>query len=107
MLKTIAEIAPELLTFIEALDLPLSKPQKQHIAQVADALITTEGSPKTYLVRSLTGKLSCLSEPVRVFISKRHNRDRHPHYFTSTDPSLSAHRVLNDYHTRCSRPHLI
>ena len=57
---------------------------------------------KTYLVRSLLGKLSSLPEEVRVFISKRHNRDTRPRYFASTDPSLSAHRALNDYHTRWS-----
>ena len=44
MLKSIAEVSAELLSFIEALQLSLSKPQKQHVAQVADALITTEGS---------------------------------------------------------------
>ncbi len=58
--------------------------------------------PKTYLVRSLVGKLSSLPEEVRVFISKRHNRDKRPRYFASTDPSLSAHQALNDYHTRWS-----
>ena len=42
--KTIAEVSPVLLSFIDELDLPLSRPQKRHIAQVADALITTEGS---------------------------------------------------------------
>ena len=44
MLKSIAEVSAELLSFIEARQLSLSKPQKQHVAQVADALITTEGS---------------------------------------------------------------
>jgi hypothetical protein len=44
MLKTIAEVSPALLGFIDDLGLPLSRPQKRHIAQVADALITTEGS---------------------------------------------------------------
>lgn len=38
MLKTIADISPALLGFIEELDLPLSRPQKRHIAQVADTL---------------------------------------------------------------------
>jgi hypothetical protein len=61
-----------------------------------------EERPKTYLVRSLTGKLSSLSDQVRVFISKRHPRDTRPRYFAATDPSLSAHRALNDYHTRWS-----
>jgi len=58
--------------------------------------------PKTYLVRSLVGKLSSLPDEVRVFISKRHSRDNRPRYFASTDPSLSAHRALNNYHNRWS-----
>ncbi len=44
MLKSIVEVAPELLSFIESLQFPLTRPQKQHVSQVADALITTEGS---------------------------------------------------------------
>jgi hypothetical protein len=43
MLKTIVGVSPELLSDIEALQLPLSIPQKQHEVRVADALITTEG----------------------------------------------------------------
>ena len=61
-----------------------------------------EERPKKYLVRSLTGRLSNLPEEVRVFISKRHPGDNRPRYFASTDPSLSAHRALNDFHTRWS-----
>jgi hypothetical protein len=61
-----------------------------------------EERPKIYLVRSLVGKLSSLPDNVRVFISKRHSRDSRPRYFASTDSSLSAHRALNDYHTRWS-----
>jgi hypothetical protein len=34
-----------------------------------------EERPRTYLVRSLTGKLSSLPEEVRVYISKKHNGD--------------------------------
>ena len=58
--------------------------------------------PKTYLVRSLTGKLSSLPDNVRVFISKRHSRDRRPRFYVATNPSLSAHRALNDFHVRWS-----
>lgn len=43
MLKVIAESSAELLDFIENLDTPLSEPQKRHVLQIADALITTEG----------------------------------------------------------------
>ena len=56
MLKTIAEVSLNLIAFIDDLDLPLSKPQKRHIAQVADALITTEGSKTlSALYRSIVG----------------------------------------------------
>ena len=56
MLKTIAEISPALLSFIDDLDLPLSRPQKRHIAQVADALITVEDSKTlSALYRSIVG----------------------------------------------------
>jgi len=56
MLKSIAEIAPELLNFIETLELPPSRPQKQHVVQVTDALITTEGSKTlSILNRSIVG----------------------------------------------------
>jgi hypothetical protein len=43
MLKTIAEVSPQLVTFILALRLSLSRPQLQHVVRVADALIATEG----------------------------------------------------------------
>jgi hypothetical protein len=56
----------------------------------------------TYLVRSLTGKLSSLSGEVRVYISKRHNKDTRPRYYVSTDPSLSAQVALNMFHHRWS-----
>ena len=56
MLKSIVEVAPELLSFIEALQLSLTRPQKQHVSQVADALITTEGSKTlSALYRSIVG----------------------------------------------------
>jgi hypothetical protein len=58
--------------------------------------------PKTYLVRSLVGKLSSLPDEVRVYISKRHRRDTRPRYYGSTNPSLSAYRALNDFHIRWS-----
>ena len=48
MLKTIAEVSPELLKFIASLKLSVSSPQKRHIAQVADWLID--------LSRSMPGK---------------------------------------------------
>ena len=44
MLKTIAQPAPDLASFIEALNLPLSRPQQRHVTQIADSLVTTEGN---------------------------------------------------------------
>jgi hypothetical protein len=61
-----------------------------------------EERPRTYLVRSLTGKLSSLPDEVRVFISKRHSGDTRPRYYCSTDPSLSAQAALNWFHHRWS-----
>jgi hypothetical protein len=44
MLKTIADVSPQLAAFVLSLHLSLSRPQLRHVSQVADALITTEGS---------------------------------------------------------------
>jgi len=44
MLKTITDVSPHLIAFVLALKLTLSRPQLRHVTQVADALITTEGS---------------------------------------------------------------
>jgi hypothetical protein len=43
MLKSIAAVAPDLAHFVEALNLRLSRPQQQHVKQIADGLITIEG----------------------------------------------------------------
>ena len=61
-----------------------------------------EKRAKTYLVRSLTGKLSNLSDDVRVFISQRHNGDSYPRYYCCTDLSLSANDALNGFLNRWS-----
>ena len=44
MLKTIAAPAPELDNFLEGLELPLNHPQQRHVCQIADGLMTTQGS---------------------------------------------------------------
>ena len=44
MLKTIADLSPQLIAFTLSLQLSLSRPQLRHVTRVADALITTEGS---------------------------------------------------------------
>lgn len=41
MLKSIAEVSPDLCTFVNDLDLHLSQPQQRHAKQIADGLITT------------------------------------------------------------------
>jgi hypothetical protein len=61
-----------------------------------------EERSRSYLIRSLTGRLSSLPDEVRVYISKRHNRDNRPRYYASTDPSLSAQAALNWFHYRWS-----
>ena len=43
MLKSIAEVSPELSAFVNDLDLRLSQPQQRHVKQIADGLITIEG----------------------------------------------------------------
>jgi hypothetical protein len=54
----------------------------------------------TYLVRSLAGHLNNGAGEVRVFISKRHRRDRKPRYYMTTDLSLSAQTALSRYAKR-------
>jgi hypothetical protein len=44
MLKTIAATSPELIHFVDALNLSLSTPQHRHVTQIADGLITTQGN---------------------------------------------------------------
>ena len=62
--------------------------------------LTAADTPRTYLVREITGTLNDGAGSVRVFISKRHPNDRKPRYFMTTDLSLSAHRALTWYQKR-------
>ena len=56
MLKSIAEVSPELVQFVQSLKLTLSQPQQRHVVQVADALIATEGDKNlSALYRSIVG----------------------------------------------------
>ena len=55
---------------------------------------------KTYLVRQLQGHLREISFDVRVLISKRHPRDKHPKYLMTTDLSLSVAKVLKGFAKR-------
>ncbi len=44
MLKAIIHNSPALLAFIAALQIALAKPQRQHVLNVVDGLIVSEGS---------------------------------------------------------------
>jgi hypothetical protein len=60
------------------------------------------GQATTYLVRSLTGRMTDMPFTVRVFVSKRHYGDGSPCYFMSTDLDLSAQEVCDHYQRRWS-----
>ena len=59
-----------------------------------------DGNETTYRVRSCTGRLNHVADPVQVFVSKRKRRDPHPAYFFCTDLSLSAQQVFELYQGR-------
>ena len=63
-------------------------------------LTATDQRQRTYLVRTLRGKLNTLPFEVCVLISQRHHRDKHPKYFLCTDLALSAQQILPIYHKR-------
>ena len=63
-------------------------------------LKTVTGSKKTYLTRTLVGRLNGLSIDVCVVISKRHPRDSQPKYYFCTDTSLSVAQILKRYSKR-------
>ena len=61
MLKTIAAPAPELVNFLEGLELPLNHPQQCHVCQIVDGLITTQGSKTlSALYRHMVGNVSAV-----------------------------------------------
>jgi len=53
-----------------------------------------------YLACSVFGQLRGLDGDVRVIISKRHNRDRRPEFFMSTDQSVGIRKGLTRYSAR-------
>jgi Transposase DDE domain len=63
-------------------------------------LTATDQRQRTYLVRTLQGKLNTLPFAVCVLISQRHHRDKHPKYFLCTDLALSAQQILSIYQKR-------
>jgi hypothetical protein len=72
----------------------------QHQRYQRVQLTATDQRSRTYLVRTLQGKLTKLSFEVCVLISKRHHRDKRPKYFLCTDLSLSAQQILPIYQKR-------
>lgn len=61
-----------------------------------------DGRATSYLVRTLHGHLERVPGDVCVLISRRHNRDKRPAYFISTDLALSAQAALQGYGRRWS-----
>jgi len=61
-----------------------------------------DGNPTTYYVRDTTGRLQKVPHQVRVFLSKRHPREKYPAYFMSTDVTRSAQAALQGYRRRWS-----
>jgi hypothetical protein len=61
-----------------------------------------DGNPQTYYVRDTIGRLQKVPHQVRVFISKRHPREKYPAYFMSTDVTRSAEQALQGYRRRWS-----
>jgi hypothetical protein len=72
----------------------------QHQRYQRVQLTATDQRLRTYLVRTLQGKLTKLPFAVCVLISKRHHRDKHPKYFLCTDLALSAQQILPIYQKR-------
>src|SRR5262249_33961876 len=63
-------------------------------------LAASDQRQRTYLVRTLHGKLTTVPFEVCVLISQRHHRDKHPKYFLCTDLALSAQQILSIYQKR-------
>lgn len=63
---------------------------------------TTDGDEQTYYVRRLEGRLAGLSDPVRVYVSKRHPREKFPAYIGCTDCTCTAKEALQGYAWRWS-----
>jgi hypothetical protein len=61
-----------------------------------------DGKPTTYFVRDTTGRLVDVPYDVRVFMCKRHPREKSSAYFLSTDVTRSAQQALQGYRGRWS-----
>jgi hypothetical protein len=72
----------------------------QHQRYPRVPLTATDQRSRTYLMRTLRGKLTKLPFEVCVLISKQHPRDQHTQYFLGTDLSWSAPQILPLYQKR-------
>ena len=70
----------------------------QHQRYQRVQLTATDQRPRTYLVRTLQGKLTKLPFAVCVLISKRPHRDTHPKYLLCPALAFSAQQILPIYH---------
>ncbi|MBE0418330.1 MAG: transposase [Coriobacteriia bacterium] len=73
---------------------------QRHRRYVPVDISVADGSKRTYLVRSMTGRLHKVPFDVCVLVSRRHYRDRYPVYFASTDLTLSPQQALQGYAKR-------
>lgn len=73
---------------------------QRHQRYVRVDVSATDGTKRTYLVRTMTGRLNRVPFDVCVLATRGHYRDRHPMYFVSTDLTLTPHGVLQRYAKR-------
>jgi len=74
----------------------------RHKRYLRVAVTAADGKATTYLVRTLRGRLEEVPGEVCAFVSRRHNRDKRPTYFMSTDLALDAQGALQGYGQRWS-----
>jgi len=74
--------------------------QLRHKRYTRARVPAAEGTSRTYLVRTVQGRLSDVPFDVCVLISRRHNRDKNPKYFLCTDLTLSPQTALTWYGNR-------
>jgi hypothetical protein len=73
-----------------------------HKRYKAVSLPAAGGKETICCVRERTGKVNGISELVRVYLCKRHPREKAPAYFMSTDLTRSATQALRGYRGRWS-----
>lgn len=66
------------------------------------SVTTADGDEQSYYVRWLDGRLAEVPYDVRVYISKRHPREKSPAYIGCTDLTCSAKQALQGYAWRWS-----